>query len=684
MQINYKKINPLGFHLLKLLQDTAIRLIILFGGSSSGKSYSVAQLILIMTLWDGENTIVMRKVGASISKTIYEDFKVAAKQLGIFSLFKFKDGVRQIVCISNGAKIDFGGLDDPEKIKGISNYKRVVLDEWSEFDSEDYKQVRKRLRGKEGQQIITTFNPIKETHWIKKEVFDVEKWHDVSMDIEIAGEKIPPELTAVKSIRMNETKFIINPRTKEIEEHAPDTVVIQSTYLNNFWVVGSPDGTYGYYDEQCIADFEKDRINDPDYYNVYALGEWGVIRTGSEFFGSFNRGSHCRKIDFDPRLPIHISVDSNVLPYISCTFWQVYTYDGFDIRQIDEICAESPNNTVRKSAKLVAKRLKELTPEKVFIHGDASTRAANNIDDEKRSFLDLFIDTLQKEGVEVVDCVSNKNPSVPMSGEFINAIFDNILPGLNITIGENCKTSIEDYMSVQKDVNGAILKTKVKNKITMQTYEEHGHLSDCFRYIVTDILREQFLSFSNRRKRNTYARDGMIHFYNPDTDCRYSREIVYAMPNVSGKFAMVHGKLCGEKWHIVDLMLKETSSTDEIAEILIKTKSPQTIIECGPAYFRFVRDLRKDIPNVRAMKEVADIDRRIAATSDFVKNHLLFNDNKLSEDVEYSQFMTNLLDYNKDTGENIEASAVLSGFVRFVVKFSFEGESKVTADNIVS
>lgn len=684
MQINYKKLNPLGFHLLKLLQDTAIRLIILFGGSSSGKSYSVAQLILIMTLWDGENTIVMRKVGASISKTIYEDFKVAAKQLGIFSLFKFKDGVRQIVCISNGAKIDFGGLDDPEKIKGISNYKRVVLDEWSEFDSEDYKQVRKRLRGKEGQQIITTFNPIKETHWIKKEVFDVEKWHDVSMDIEIAGEKIPPELTAVKSIRMNETKFIINPRTKEIEEHAPDTVVIQSTYLNNFWVVGSPDGTYGYYDEQCIADFEKDRINDPDYYNVYALGEWGVIRTGSEFFGSFNRGRHCRKIDFDPRLPIHISVDSNVLPYISCTFWQVYTYDGFDIRQIDEICAESPNNTVRKSAKLVAKRLKELTQEKVFIHGDASTRAANNIDDEKRSFLDLFIDTLQKEGVEVVDCVSNKNPSVPMSGEFINAIFDNILPGLNITIGENCKTSIEDYMSVQKDVNGAILKTKVKNKITMQTYEEHGHLSDCFRYIVTDILREQFLSFSNRRKRNTYARDGMIHFYNPDTDCRYSREIVYAMPNVSGKFAMVHGKLCGEKWHIVDLMLKETSSTDEIAEILIKTKSPQTIIECGPAYFRFVRDLRKDIPNVRAMKEVADIDRRIAATSDFVKNHLLFNDNKLSEDVEYSQFMTNLLDYNKDTGDNIEASAVLSGFVRFVVKFSFEGESKVTADNIVS
>lgn len=216
----------------------------------------------------------------------------------------------------------------------------------------------------------------------------------------------------------------------------------------------------------------------------------------------------------------------------------------------------------------------------------------------------------------------------------------------------------------------------------MQAYEEHGHISDTFRYVVADLVREKFLLFSNRRKRNLYARDGIVHFYNPDTECKYSREIVYAMPNVNGKFALVHGKLCGEKWHIVNLMLRETSSTDEIAEILVNAGSQQTIIECAPAYFRFVRDLRKEIPNVRAMNEVADVDRRIAATSDFVKNHLLFNDSKLAEDVDYSQFMTNLFDYNRATGESIEASAVLSGFIQFVVKFSFDSDSKVTADNI--
>lgn len=684
MILNYKLFNPLFFYLLMFLQNKTIRNIIMYGGSSSGKTYSMAQAILILTLWEGTNHLVMRKVGASIKDTVYQDFKTAAEQLGISKLFKFSDGVKTITCIQNKARIVFKGLDDAEKIKGLSSFKRVVLDEWSEFEEADYKQIRLRLRGMEGQQLIYTFNPIKETHWIKKNVFDKQKWHDIPMSVEIGGRVIPEELTKVKSIKMNEPRVIMHKRTGEMIEHSPDTIVIQTTYLNNFWVVGSPDGTYGYYDEQCIATFDYDRENDPDYYNVYALGEWGVIRTGSEFFGSFNRGKHTAECKYNPDLALHVSVDNNVLPYISYTFWQI-EYDfgrgiepapgGIKIRQIDEIAAESPHNTARKSALLVAAKCRELGVDRIYLHGDASTRHANTIDDQKRSFLDLVISTLQAEGIEVIDCVGKQNPSVPMTGEFINAIFDEIIPDIRIIIGEHCTISIEDYMSVQKDENGAILKTKVKNKITMQTYEEHGHISDTFRYVVADLVREKFLLFSNRRKRNLYARDGIVHFYNPDTECKYSREIVYAMPNVNGKFALVHGKLCGEKWHIVNLMLRETSSTDEIAEILVNAGSQQTIIECAPAYFRFVRDLRKEIPNVRAMHEVADVDRRIAATSDFVKNHLLFNDTKLTEDVEYSQFMTNLFDYNRATGESIEASAVLSGFIQFVVKFSFDNSS---------
>lgn len=671
MILNYKLFNPLFFYLLMFMQDKTLRNIIMYGGSSSGKTYSMAQAILILTLWEGSNTLVMRKIGATIRDTVYQDFKTAAEQLGITHMFRFSDGNKVITCLMNNARIAFKGIDDAEKIKGLSSFKRIVLDEWSEFEEADYKQLRLRLRGMEGQQIICTFNPIKETHWIKKNVFDKQKWHDIPMTVRLGRQLIPEELTKVKSIKMNEPRVIMHKRTGEMIEHSPDTVVIQTTYLNNFWVVGSPDGTYGYYDEQCIATFEYDREHEPDYYNVYALGEWGVIRTGSEFFGSFNRGNHTSHVEYDPKLPVHISVDSNVLPYISITYWQIAIGgERYEVRQIGETCAESPNNTVRKAARLVAAKLKDMCVFSVILHGDASTRAANNIDDEKRSFHDLFIDTLQKEGIEVVDKVSNKNPSVPMSGEFINAIFDCMLPDLGIIISEECPISIEDYLSVQKDVNGGILKTKVKNKITMQTYEEHGHISDTFRYVVIDTLKDQFMIFSNRRKRNLYARDGVIHFYNPDTACNYTTDVLYAMPNLNGKFAMVHGRLCGDRWHIVHAELCETTSTGEIKEMICGRNPTTTIIECDASYYPFVKDLRKDLSGVRVMKEQGDVDRRIAATSDYVKENVLFNEQRMNDSAGYSSFMINMLDYNKD-GESKEASTVLSGFIRFVIKSFF-------------
>lgn len=667
MIVNYKKLNPNGFYLLKYLQDIAIRFIILYGGSSSGKSYSVAQTILIQTLQDGENTLVMRKVGASIQKTIYEDYKVAAKGLGIDHLFKFQQNT--IKCLYNGAKIDFSGLDDPEKIKGISNYKRVHLEELSEFDEPDLKQIRKRLRGKVGQQIICTFNPVSETCWIKKKLFDTEKWHDVPMTVEIAGKALPEELTKVKSIRMNSKKSILNPRTRQIEEHAPDMVVIQSTYLNNFWVVGSPDGTYGYYDEQCIADFEKDRLNDPDYYNVYALGEWGVIRTGSEFFGSFHRGRHSGEHPYIPDLPIHISVDNNVLPYISVSYWQVDLSTGIKIWQFHETCAESPNNTVKKSSKLVGKYLKDIGYcDKVYLHGDASTKAANSIDDEKRSWMDLFIDTLQKEGFEIEDKVGNKNPSVAMTGEFINAIFDEIVPGIEIGIDESCTVSIEDYMSVQKDANGAILKTKVKNKITMQTYEEHGHLSDTFRYVVADLCHEEYTAFSNRRKRNLYGNKGAFSYFNPDTKHEYSNKIVYVVPNVNGRFLLVQAFRCGEKWHLVDIAYRQTASMEEIKSSIKEHEANPYIVECSNAYFPMVRELRETLPDVRVAKEFPDVDKRIAATSDYIREYFLLSESKLEESEDYCRFLNSLLDYNIDS-ENKEANIALSGLAYYIIKY---------------
>ena len=664
---NYKQFNPNAWQLLKFLRDVKVRFIVLFGGSSSAKSYSTAQVMLMMALYDGENTLIFRKYGSTIEKSIYEDYRVACRQLGMTDYFKFN---RNSIRCDNGARIDFTGLDDEEKIKGISNYKRVQLEELSEFEENDFKQIRKRLRGKEGQQIVATFNPVRETHWIKRDWFDSEQWHDVSMEVTLDGNKIPLKYTTIKSLRMNSAKTFLDPRTGDMIDHAPDTVLIQSTYLNNFWVVGSPDGDFGYFDQQCIADYEKDRLTDPIYYQVYALGEWGVIRTGSEFFGSFNVGKHTAAVQYDSNYPIHISVDNNVLPYISVSMWQyVGTDDLQQVKQIGEICADSPNNTVKRSAKLVASRLRDMKYfDKLYLHGDASTRAANTIDDEKRSWLDLFIYTLEGEGIEVVDCVGNKNPSVALTGEFINAIFDGGVDGLSITIGNECRNSIDDYLSVQKDANGAILKTKVKNKVTNQTYEEHGHLSDTFRYLIADVWKEQYTIFSNRRRRNIYARGG-VNFYNPDGKFEYTNKVLYLLPNYNGRLCLVEGCKIGDYWHVIDVVYHGNDSTDEILQAVKERRCDICIVECGDAYYQFVRKLRETVTMpVRVCDEEHDPKRRIAATSDFVKSNVQFNESATDDSGDYSDFITHLLDYNTEKDYDIEASVALSGFVSYVVK----------------
>ena len=668
MLIDRELFSPNAFWLWKYTLDPSVRFIVLYGGSSSGKSFSVAQFFAILAYYEECSLLVMRKVGASIEKTIYADFKAAINGIdGLAECCRFK---QNSIVFNNGGKIDFSGLDDPEKIKGISQYKRVFLDELSEYAESDFKQIRLRLRGMEGQQIVAAFNPISEEHWIKKKWFDTEEWHEIPMELTVGGEELPPELCAVKSVRMNSAKQILNPNTGEYDTHAPDTIVIQSTYLNNFWVVGSPNGKYGFYDYQAIAQFEHDRINDPDYYQVYALGEWGHIRTGAEFFPSFNRGVVCGKFPYDGNLPIHISMDSNVLPYVTATFFQK-EYKPDDVQQVtqfDELPIESPNNSARKAAKVIANKLKEYRyNDKVYLHGDASGKAANTIDPNNRSFFDLVIDELEHEGFDVVDCIGSKNPSVATTGEFINAVWDGRVDKVAIRIDNDCTTSIDDYQAVQKDENGAIAKQKVTHPITKQKYEPHAHISDCLRYVCYDLLRAQYTEFSMGRKRSLYS-EGEFKFFNPATEYDYVQTIVYTMPSFGNRFVLARLARIADRWHLTDVCLRDVKGNDEMGGWVRSFEAQMYVVECQQAYFPMVRDLRKDLPQVNVLKMGSDHRVRISAMSDWVRAHVHINPEKMSE-PEYGAFINDVLDYNdQSTADQSAASAVLSGLARIIIR----------------
>ena len=410
-------------------------------------------------------------------------------------------------------------------------------------------------------------------------------------------------------------------------------------------------------------------MKDPDYYQIYALGEWGHIRTGAEFFPSFSRGVVCGRFPFDPSLPIHVGMDSNVLPYVTASFFQKeYRGDVEEVTQFDELPIESPNNSARKAAKVIAGRLREYGyTDKVYLHGDASGKAANTIDPDNRSFFDLVIDELEHEGYDVEDCVGSKNPSVATTGEFINAVWEGRVDGVSIRVDEGCTVSVDDYQAVQKDENGAIAKQKVTNPVTKQKYEPHGHCSDVLRYICHDLLRKQYTDFSMRRKRSIYA-EGEFLFFNPSTEYAYEEAMVYVIPSFCGRFALGRLARIGDRWHLTDACLRESKGNDEMAGWVRSFTAGRYVVECPPAYFTLVRDLRSDLPQVDVLRMGGDQRTRISAMSDWVRAHVHIDPEKMSE-PQYGQFMGDVLDYNDQSPvEQSAASAVLSGVARVIVR----------------
>ena len=161
----------------------------------------------------------------------------------------------------------------------------------------------------------------------------------------------------------------------------------------------------------------------------------------------------------------------------------------------------------------------------------------------------------------------------------------------------------------------------------------------------------------------------MLGFFNPEAQNVYSQRLVYVMPNVDGTFVLVQASRCGDKWHLTDALFRETSSIEEIKTACLEHKANTCLFECSSAYYQTVRELREIVKDteVRVKKEFADVDKRIAATSDFIRNNFLLSPKMLEESQDYSDFITNLMDYNINS-ENKSASIILSGLAYHIIK----------------
>lgn len=202
------------------------RYMVLMGGGGSGKSVFITQKIVTRMLNEsGHRILVLRKVAKTLRESVFAEIKKTIYRWGVQDLFTIPKGTTSelhITCV-NGNEILFAGLDDVEKLKSISGVTSVWIEEASEISTEDFRQLDIRMRGKSKsyKQMMISFNPIDINHWLKKEFFDVKK---------------------------------------------PNAVTRHSTYLDNPFL---PDEDRGV--------LEAFKYTDPYFYQVYCLGEWGVL-----------------------------------------------------------------------------------------------------------------------------------------------------------------------------------------------------------------------------------------------------------------------------------------------------------------------------------------------------------------------------------------------------------------------
>jgi phage terminase large subunit len=470
--------NPLYFILNDILKDTSIRTVLVYGGKSSSKTISICQVLAKEAYINLVNSIAFRKQSAIIPTTLKKSFNLAIDSQYLYPAFSKQD--RRYLCIGqNGeqSEIVLRGLDDPEKAKGIESYKYVYLDELNHFEQSEYDQFNLSLRGIEGQKIIASWNPTDELSWVKTKLID--------------------SYTFVKSDKYE----LPNPDSFVKISTDGKCILIKTNYLDNYWIVGSPDGSYGYKDVNLMSEYYDLQFKNPMSYRVNVLGEWGKVVFGGEFLKDFNSGKHVKLIQYNSQLPLHIVFDENVNPYITMLVWQI---DGFNAYQIDELCLVDPYNRRHHLCNEFKKRYPVHQVKGLFVYGDRTSKKEDTAKEKGENFYtDVFKYLVDYRPVLRLQSV---NPSVVQSGGFINQIFSGN-QNVTIAISSKCTTSIYDYEHTLEDSDGTMKKSKKKNPITGVTYEEHGHCVDCCRYLITKCFEREYLIYTGKKKRGIKKRN---------------------------------------------------------------------------------------------------------------------------------------------------------------------------------
>lgn len=152
-------------------------------GSRASKKSSTQALKAIIEIVENPtvNWLVVRKVERTLRDSCFAQLKWAIHRLQLDRYFKCSTSPLEITYVPTGQKILFRGLDDPLKVTSITvevgSLCRLWVEEAYEITSEEaFDRLDESIRGQlpKGMyhQVVLTFNPWSDRHWLKKRFFD--------------------------------------------------------------------------------------------------------------------------------------------------------------------------------------------------------------------------------------------------------------------------------------------------------------------------------------------------------------------------------------------------------------------------------------------------------------------------------------------------------------------------------
>ena len=405
------------------LYSDANRYLVLYGGSGSGKSVFASQKILTRLLTEKKHRFLcIRKVATTLRSSVFQRFFDLITDLGLYSEFDIHKSEMRFTHKPTGNELLMVGLDDVERLKSIEGITGMWVEEATELSAGDFDQIDLRLRGEteEYKQIMLTFNPIAESHWLKKRFFD---------------------------------------------SNLDNCTTLRTTFQDNLFI-----------DDEYRRVLEQKASVSPNLYRIYYLGEWGKEDVQRPYCQNFNRDKHIsERAVFNPNLPVIFSLDFNVEPFV-CEAAHIWTDStGNHFHNFKELVIEK-NGDVPAMCDLIENTFGLSVIANAEFTGDAMQRKReitqkNNIDAWR------MIDARFRLGRRLK--VPRSNPPVRENRHLINAIH---AFHTDFVIHPSCQKLIYDCQFVEADEEGSIIK-KSRDKENQKSDALDCHRYMCNSYL---------------------------------------------------------------------------------------------------------------------------------------------------------------------------------------------------------